>query len=396
MTGTGTTRVLVGFADALAAVESAWSLRDSGFQVVAVAKPGTGRALRAVRGVSVLEVAAPERDASACLRDIARVVDEVRPDAVLPLDDQMVWLGERLRATCEVQMLPRGSHDMIALDKRLQLCEAERAGLAVPPTQVVDTYSDWPAGCEFPIVVKPALAVECQEGTLTRQDAAICRDAAQFEQARARLRPPLLIQPLLTGRGEGVFGLATQDGVTAWSGHQRIRMMNPQGSGASACQAWDPSPELRDQVTRFITAIGWRGMFMVELLRDHDGRPWFMELNGRAWGSMAMARRRGFAYPAWTVQGGMRQRLDPPPPTGAPHLECRHLGRELVHLAFVLRGPKPGPDPAWPRRGRTVIDLVTARRGVQLYNVRRGESRVLLHDTLDTLSLQARRLRGRS
>ena len=43
-------------------------------------------------------------------------------------------------------------------------------------------------------------------------------------------------------------------------------------------------------------------MFMLELLRDAAGTPWFMEVNGRPWGSMALAVRRGFDYPVWAVR----------------------------------------------------------------------------------------------
>ena len=46
----------------------------------------------------------------------------------------------------------------------------------------------------------------------------------------------------------------------------------------------------------------WRGMFMLEFLRAKDGTAWFMELNGRPWGSMALARRSGLEYPAWALR----------------------------------------------------------------------------------------------
>ena len=41
------------------------------------------------------------------------------------------------------------------------------------------------------------------------------------------------------------------------------------------------------------------------LLRDGEGTAWFMELNGRAWGSMALARRLGHEYPRWAVQAAL-------------------------------------------------------------------------------------------
>ncbi|OLE20899.1 MAG: hypothetical protein AUG49_23315 [Catenulispora sp. 13_1_20CM_3_70_7] len=135
---------------------------------------------------------------------------------------------------------------------------------------------------------------------------------------------------------------------------------------------------------------------MLELLRDADGTAWFMEVNGRPWGSMALALRRGFDYPVWAV----RQALDPdfvpePPAAEPPHVLCRHLGRELVHLAAVLRGPiadHPGP---WPSRAATIAAL-RPRRSDRWYNLRAGERRVFWQDTRSTLAAQAARLRRRA
>ena len=68
-------------------------------------------------------------------------------------------------------------------------------------------------------------------------------------------------------------------------------------------------------VDRFLTDAAWQGMFMIELLRS-GSTYWFMELNGRAWGSLALSRRLGFEYPAWAVA----RALDPDaaPPGRAP------------------------------------------------------------------------------
>ena len=84
-------------------------------------------------------------------------------------------------------------------------------------------------------------------------------------------------------------------------------MMNPHGSGASACRLNPVEPGLSEAAERMMTGIGWRGPFMIELLRDDAGTAQFMELNGRLWGSTALVRRAGFDYPAWAVA----QALDP-------------------------------------------------------------------------------------
>jgi hypothetical protein len=131
--------------------------------------------------------------------------------------------------------------------------------------------------------------------------------------------------------------------------------------------------------------VGWRGMFMLEFLRDAAGRPWFMELNGRAWGSMALARRQGLEYPAWSLG----QALGEPPPTepgpGGRPIVARHAGRELTHLLAVLRGPRSRALTDWPSRGRTVREVLRVRRGDRLYNWRRDRPRLWLDDTLHTV-----------
>ena len=131
----------------------------------------------------------------------------------------------------------------------------------------------------------------------------ICANANEFEAALREWNEsiPLLLQKYIVGVGEGVFGLATPEGVQAWSAHRRLRMMNPQGSGASACVSIPVDQCIRQKTEALIRNAKWTGLFMVELLRDRSGEAWFVELNGRPWGSMALARRQGLEYPAWSA-----------------------------------------------------------------------------------------------
>jgi hypothetical protein len=172
-------------------------------------------------------------------------------------------------------------------------------------------------------------------------------------------------------------------------------MINPQGSASSACRSQDVDDELADAAERFLQAVDWRGLFMLEFLRDAAGTAWFMELNGRAWGSMALARRRGFEYPAWTVAAKLDPSFAPPVPDRPPHVTCRNLGLDLVHLLFVARGPQSGAQVKWPRLGDAIRDVLGRQPDGHLYNWTPGQRRVLLADTLGTLGQYARKMRGR-
>jgi predicted ATP-grasp superfamily ATP-dependent carboligase len=386
--------VLVGFGEAYAAIEAAWSLRDAGFRVAAFTRSGEHPAVRRVRGVELHEVAPPEQSVERTLEDLRSLIQKLEPDALMPLDDASVLLSGALEGVTIAG--PTGKRIEYALDKALQVEAAGAAGLLVPPTEIVTTAEELEVH-EFPAFVKPARALYEVNDRLTRPTGTVVADEEELERAKAEeWHPPLLVQPLLDGVGEGVFGLVTKNGVTALSGHRRVRMLNPQGSASSACESIAVDEELVAPVERFLTSIDWSGLFMVELLRDAEGRAWFMELNGRAWGSMALARRRGFEYPAWTVQAALDPGFVPVAPTDPPDVVARHLGMELAHLAFVIRGPQSKALTSWPALWPTIRAMTRPSRRNRFYNWRRSEPDVLIADTWSFVRFFAGRARRSS
>ena len=392
--------VLIGFADALAAPEVAWSLIDAGHQVVAFARRGSWTALRHCRGATIIEVTAPEQDAEAAVTDLLGVLGRGEFEGLMPLDDAAVMLCDRaVQRGAQIAVVgPTGEQARLALDKSLQVAAAIRAGFDVPPTRVVQSADEVLGLEQLPVILKAAQVVAVHDGSLVRGSGHVCGNRAELEVAVRRWggRGPLLAQPLITGVGEGLFGIASAAGITALSAHRRIRMANPQGSGSSACETATVDPELARCAEAMLTEIGWTGMFMLEFLRDRDGTAWFMELNGRPWGSMALARRAGLEYPAWAV----RQTSDPgfePAPVAVPEGQvCRHLGREIVHLLFVLRGPKSVALVEWPSRRRALRDVLTVHRGQGWYNLRPRERRLFVEDTIRTVVSQVAKKRARA
>jgi hypothetical protein len=379
--------VLIGFAESLAAIESAWSLIDAGYEVIAFTRAGRQPPLAVSRSVEVVAVPSPEQDADACVAALRELVTARRPDAVLPLDDQAVWLCDQLGGGTVIAG-PTGPQARLALDKHEQLTLADKAGLLIPPTAVSGV--DSPPG-DGPWMVKPAAAVVVSDGRLKRPTGNIATDRAEVDRIAANLDGTVLVQPVIDGVGEGVFGLAIDGQVYALSGHRRVRMMNPRGSGSSACRSIPIDPTLVEPTRAFVAAAGWHGIFMLELLRDAAGRPWVMELNGRTWGSMALARRRGLEYPLWAVETALDEQWRPPAVPEAPHILARHLGRELVHLLAVMCGGRGADAGRWPGRMQTVRAMLRREPGTGWYNARRGERRVFVRDTWQTVMAQVRR-----
>ena len=125
---------------------------------------------------------------------------------------------------------------------------------------------------------------------------------------------------------------------------------------------------------------------MIELLRGEGGKLWFIEFNGRSWGSMALARRSGLDYPAWAASLALapgstfdipRQQND--------SLVCWPLGREVLHLLFVLRGPKSKALQAWPSVWKIFFSDLPSGGNQRWYNWRRDDPRVFLADSYYTI-----------
>ena len=393
------TIVIIGFAEALSAPEVTWSLVDHGFEVIAFTRRGSRAALRHSRFVRIFEVTPPEMDLAQAKEDLKSGVRRVAesssaPVTLMPLDDQALWLCGRADLHSNALLVgPEGEALHLALDKRIQMDLAKAAGFSVPLYRCIDGPDEISKEeIEFPVVFKPALAATETAGRLSRGRGWICADSEELSSAvnRWKGQTPMILQQFLPGIGEGVFGLATSRGVLAWSGHRRVRMMNPQGSGSSACTAISPiDEESRASAESFLAAGAWRGLFMVELLRDHSGKLWFIEFNGRPWGSMALARRIGLEYPAWAVEAALNSDLSPEiPPIKGNLPVCRHLAREILYLLFVARGSQSKALRTWPSTWSALSAVCRIGPNDRWYNWRRNDPKVFISDCFQSLWTQ--------
>jgi predicted ATP-grasp superfamily ATP-dependent carboligase len=393
----GRATVVTVFAEALSAPEVAWSLLDAGFNVTSIARRGRGSALRHSRKVVCHEICPPEQDMAQALRDMVSVLNSCgdrRSGRILlfPLDDTALWMCNELSPNESwILVGPGKSSANLALNKCQQTRLAREVGFKVPETGVASSVHEATTLSEqigFPIVLKPVECTPVRNGRKVGRKTWICANANEFSGALREWNEsiPLLLQKYIIGVGEGVFGLATPEGVQAWSAHRRLRMMNPQGSGASACVSIPVDESVRQKTEVLIGNARWTGLFMVELLRDRSGEAWFVELNGRPWGSMALARRQGLEYPAWSAFMALANgwHLDTTK-SASPGLVCRNLGRELMYLLFALRGPKSEALVDWPSFWTALRTILRTKRGERYYNWRSDDRRVFFADCFYTL-----------
>src|SRR5207248_8621331 len=145
-------------------------------------------------------------DAARTVADVEALIRSVAPATYLPLDDQALWLARDLDPAAVTVAGPVGEVADYALDKHLQIQAAEAAGLLVPPTTVRQSLDGFEPP-DYPVVVKAARALYHDGRRLVRPTGSVVSDPAELAEAMDRpWLPPILVQPLIHGIGEGLFG----------------------------------------------------------------------------------------------------------------------------------------------------------------------------------------------
>ncbi|MDQ3358112.1 MAG: ATP-grasp domain-containing protein [Actinomycetota bacterium] len=236
-----------------------------------------------------------------------------------------------------------------ALDKVELTDQARRAGIAAPHTEPATPWAldRW----QGPVVVKCRAHWSPHQTRRHRIDARVFPDAAaarsQVELITMAGAHPVLQQQLRGHLGAlvGVF----HDGRLHGRQQQATSRLWPTPSGMSSrAQTVPVDEDLSARAETLLDQLGWHGLVELQFLTGADGVPHLIDLNGRFYGSMALANAaRPGLIDAWG-----RMVLGEPVPT----LPDAEPGRRYAWMAGDLR--RAGVE----RRGGRVADLVDTVR----------------------------------
>ena len=379
-----TGRVLIVGDNDLAGLASVRSLGRAGHEVELVAfEPGSvTRRSRYVRRAH--DLGHPAADPAAFARRVVELTAGGGYDLVLPTSDKaLVPLMPRRAELAALTRFAAPDEAGFALtyhkDQTMEL--ARRAGVPIPPTQVLRGEADlagWRRPAEFPVVLKPSCSV--LPGTKKRNEVAIVRSAAQLEATLPGMLRlcPVLVQGFCRGRGVGLTVLAGEvDGrpgeLIAAFQHERVH--EPPEGGASSYRRSAPlTPELLEAARRCSRLMRWTGPAMFEFKVDPDtGAAALMEINGRLWGSLALAIHAGVDFPRLLYDLLVRGAAAP---TFEYKVPCyvRHTTRDVYWLRQNFRAPAGRRD---------LLRLSAARVLSEVGNVALGRERYDLESLSD-------------
>lgn len=249
-------------------------------------------------------------------------------------------------------VFPYATHRVVeeALDKTTLAAAAERAGLRVP--------SDAGSG---PFIVKPRLTAAPGSPRIYAR-LAEDRDGAERQAAELRQRgAEPVVQEFIAGDLVALVAVADREGELVASVQQRAERIWPTGTGGSVRAETVPiDGSLLERVTALLSELGWFGLAQAQFQQPARGDPVLIDLNGRFYGSLALALAAGVNLPAiWAALGTGRE-LPPVSParTGVRYhwleadlrraaAERREVGSSLAyavrarHGLWALRDPAP-------------------------------------------------------
>jgi predicted ATP-grasp superfamily ATP-dependent carboligase len=300
---------------------------------------------------------APE-EAVATLLETARkqrveLIVPVTDEVALPLSDAR----ERFEGLCTLALPDRGAFARTC-DKLATLELAAEIGLPVPRTALVATVRESLEAAPslgWPVVLKPRRSRIYRDGRpVERYEVSYAEDASALAAGMRRLegRSEVLLQEYYRGEGQGVELLMYRGRPLAAFQHRRLREVPITGGASSFRESVSLDPVLYDYSVRFLAALEWTGLAMVEFKLGREG-PRLMEINGRVWGSLPLAVKSGMDFPVRLAElyfGNLPEADSPPDTTYTLGVRSRNLDLEVLWIGSALRRTRPSQSLPLPGR----------------------------------------------
>lgn len=374
-------RILVLDGHSAAALAVTRSAGRAGHWVAVGAKHGIFAAATLSRYCNTaLAYPASTDDAGAFVDSILEFVRAHAIDLIIPVTDWTLWplsvQRDLFAGICRIALPSQRALESVS-DKHRTLELAESLGIGVPRTRLVESvddstpYSDQWGDIRFPVVVKDRYSVRWKKDKAVFGSVAYAYSDAELRDRvgeRVRAAGDVLLQEFVPGVGIGFSCFVAGGNAFLPFQWQRIREVDPRGSGSSARKSIPLDPALVSSSVRLIIEMGFEGIAMVEYKKTVDGRFILMEINGRPWGSIGLPVACGIDYPLHLIDWCLQGTLPPQKIAYRENVTCRRLVGELTHLSNIRAGRPPNWPGAYPNFWSSLATMAVPWRPGMCYD----------------------------
>jgi predicted ATP-grasp superfamily ATP-dependent carboligase len=349
------TRILVPADEFHASLALVRGLRSAGYLPVLAVSHDRTYAARSRAVVEVVRVPSAEDEPERFAAELFRTLPALEVSAILPGTEASMIALSRVAERLQVRLgAPAPETVELATDKPRVLELAAQHGLPQPAS----AYGTPASLCEqvdefrYPVVLKPQRTrMQTDAGALAYFKAKRIDSADALKTVLGELpEGEWVVQPYVSGGLCAISGVAWEGRIVA-AVHQRSARIWPRDIGYSCYAETTPADRaLEDRLSGLLHALGWSGLFQLQMLRQDDGSSVAIDFNPRPYGSLALAIRAGANLPAiWAalVLG------DPlPPTTSRPGVRYRLETGDAKSIATLAASGqlRAAAQAAWPRR----------------------------------------------
>lgn len=220
---------------------------------------------------------------------------------IIVLEDETIMLLLDIRREIEkYTKFPIVSKDKFynAFDKWEALKIAEKSDVPAPKSYLPHTKKEIENAIKkigFPLIIKPRMS-SGSRGIRKAYNQTEFKE--YYNDIRKRYGEPIIQECLpVNGQGLGCGLLADGKKAIVNFSYKRLREY-PLNGGPSTLRESTDDKLIKKYSERILKTLGWFGIAMVEFKMDEkDGKPKFLEINPRLWGSIELSKKSGINFP---------------------------------------------------------------------------------------------------
>lgn len=257
----------------------------------------------------------PKADCEAFLTHLIAFLERHPHDIVFPVTDPLVVLLSRERERVERTGAVVATEDWEALDRvndKAKLYRlTRRLDITQPETHLprsLDDVEEVADKVSYPALVKPRSKSVWDDGEyhmhVARVTDAVHSPTALRKQYHETLAAnphlaenPPMVQSYVPGDIWDIGTLAHKGEVVRCFQYRLARTYPSAGGVGALNRAIEPEPAMLEPAEQIVDALDWTGPIQFEYIRRRDGEFVLMDVNGRYWGSLEMAKRGGVDVP---------------------------------------------------------------------------------------------------